>query len=402
MSTADDANATPAVPNLELANHIYILRTSRFAARHEESRKALMDSVRTEKQAPLFKYLKDEQLPGIEWDEALYKELSAENSERVKEFEQKIDEAKEAEDDLAIVESHLALAMYYTRICDREQAVAALRQTFSQTAAAGSKIDILLTIIRIGMFFNDKAFIAKELEAAESEIEKGGDWERKNKYKTYKGIYLMSVRQFSEAADLLIDSFATFTCTELASYEDVVCWGIVCGALALSRVDLKKRIVDSPEILSIAPTTPRLEPLTMLTNALYTGEYATFLEALAQVETEILLPSVYLAPHTGFFVREMRCKAYAQLLESYLTLNIKSMADTFGVSVEYLDADLSRLVPQKKLNCVVDKVNGVIITNRPDTKNAQYQQLIKQGDALLTKLQKYGAAVRLYGSDQQY
>ncbi|PRT53274.1 26S proteasome regulatory subunit RPN7 [Wickerhamiella sorbophila] len=400
MAKDDASAAMPAVPNLELANHIFVLRNARLKDMHEASRKALMDSIKSESQAPLLKYLKDEQL--VDWDEKLYSQLAAVNEERVAELEKKIADAKESEDELAIIESTLALGMYYTGICDREKAISTLRETFSLTAAAGSKIDIHLTIIRINLFFNDKAATAKELEAAQVEIEKGGDWERKNRYKTYKGVYLMSIRQFTEAADLLIDSFATFTSTELTSYENVVCWGIVCGALALSRVDLKKRIVDSPEILSLAPTTPQLEPLTMLTNSLYTGEYATFLEALAKVETQIMHPSMYLAPHAGYFVREMRCKAYAQLLESYLTLNIKSMANTFGVSVDFLDADLSRLVPQKKLNCVVDKVHGVIITNRPDSKNAQYQQLIKQGDALLTKLQKYGAAVRLYGADQQY
>jgi 26S proteasome regulatory subunit N7 len=62
--------------------------------------------------------------------------------------------------------------------------------------------------------------------------------------------------------------------------------------------------------------------------------------------------------------------------------------------------DLSKFVPQKRLNCVIDRVNGIIVTNRPDNKNAQYQQLVKHGDALLTKLQKYGAAVRLSGAER--
>ncbi len=43
---------------------------------------------------------------------------------------------------------------------------------------------------------------------------------------------------------------------------------------------------------------------------------------------------------------------------------------------------------------------GIVETNRPDNKNAQYQLLIKQGDVLLTKLQKYGAAVRLSGAER--
>lgn len=48
----------------------------------------------------------------------------------------------------------------------------------------------------------------------------------------------------------------------------------------------------------------------------------------------------------------------------------------------------------------MDRVNGVIETNRPDDKNKQYADLVKQGDALITKLQKYGQTVRLRGSER--
>ncbi|GMF05269.1 unnamed protein product [[Candida] boidinii] len=95
----------------------------------------------------------------------------------------------------------------------------------------------------------------------------------------------------------------------------------------------------------------------------------------------------------------MRSKAYSQLLESYKSLSLKSMADQFGVSIEFLDDDFCKFIPTKKLNCVIDRVNGIVETNRPDNKNSQYHLLIKNGDALLTKLQKYGAAVKLSGAE---
>jgi hypothetical protein len=37
---------------------------------------------------------------------------------------------------------------------------------------------------------------------------------------------------------------------------------------------------------------------------------------------------------------------------------------------------------------VCAQVGGVVETNRPDKKNAQYQAAIKQGDLLLNKIQK--------------
>ena len=45
----------------------------------------------------------------------------------------------------------------------------------------------------------------------------------------------------------------------------------------------------------------------------------------------------YLFPHTAYFIREMRIKAYSQLLESYRSLSLLHMAQTFGVSERFID-----------------------------------------------------------------
>lgn len=388
-----------AVPDMALSEHINVLRNPLLSSKHKESANKLAREVEERKLGALYRYV-GEELQLIPFDKAKYAEFQKANDENTAKLQSGIEEASQAEDEGAVVDAWLALANHYTAVLDRTQALETLQKTADLTASVGAKIDIVLTMIRIGYFFTDKSLIAKELATAESLIERGGDWERKNKFKTYKGLYLMSIRNFDEAAQLLLDSFATFTCTELLNYSDMVGFGVLCGAISLARTDLKRRVVDSPEILSLLPTTKSLEPLSILTNSLYTGEYSTFLQALADVEVHILKTSWLLAPHSAFYVREMRRKAYTQLLESYMALSLKSMADTFGVSVEYLEKDLARLIPQKKLNCVVDRVNGVVITNRLDTKNAQYQQFVQEGDALLTKLQKYGAAVRLYGADE--
>jgi hypothetical protein len=44
-----------------------------------------------------------------------------------------------------------------------------------------------------------------------------------------------------------------------------------------------------------------------------------------------------LAPHARFYVREMRQKAYSQLLESSSSLTIDSLSAAFGVSNEFVD-----------------------------------------------------------------
>jgi 26S proteasome regulatory subunit N7 len=57
----------------------------------------------------------------------------------------------------------------------------------------------------------------------------------------------------------------------------------------------------------------------------------------ATLEQSHLIPSRVLSPHTRYYVREMRILAYAQLLESYRSLTLDSLAAAFGVSVEFID-----------------------------------------------------------------
>lgn len=68
----------------------------------------------------------------------------------------------------------------------------------------------------------------------------------------------------------------------------------------------------------------------------------------------------------------------------------------------FVNSDLARFIAAGRIPCTIDRVSGkgVIETNRPDDKNKQYQDVVRQGDQLITKLQKYGQAVRLRGSER--
>ena len=50
----------------------------------------------------------------------------------------------------------------------------------------------------------------------------------------------------------------------------------------------------------------------------------------------------YMNAHYAYYIREMKIKAYAQLLESYRSLTLEYMAEAFGVTEDYMDGELSR------------------------------------------------------------
>lgn len=60
----------------------------------------------------------------------------------------------------------------------------------------------------------------------------------------YRGLHLISIRQFKPASELLLDALSTFTALELLSYNDFVALTVISSTLTLGRVDLKKRVRD--------------------------------------------------------------------------------------------------------------------------------------------------------------
>jgi 26S proteasome regulatory subunit N7 len=61
----------------------------------------------------------------------------------------------------------------------------------------------------------------------------------------------------------------------------------------------------------------------------------------------------------------------------------------------FLFRELSRYIAAGRLHCKVDKVGGIVETNRPDSKNWQYQATIKQGDILLNRVQKLSRVINI-------
>lgn len=56
----------------------------------------------------------------------------------------------------------------------------------------------------------------------------------------------------------------------------------------------------------------------------------------------------------------------------------------------------TRFIASGRLHAKIDKVGGIVVTNRPDSKNGQYQTCIKQGDILLNRVQKLSRVIFIF------
>ncbi|KAJ5316853.1 hypothetical protein PENANT_c016G04301 [Penicillium antarcticum] len=483
-------------PNLSLAQDVFNLSNPACTpAVQQTSLKKLQDVITEHKMAPLYRHLahptegilnnsgegvtqhpqnagtstkplltsnllasrKTPQKFDFPWDEKLYQSLLEDNKKELESFQKEEDDAEEAAGETEVQAARGKRAEFWARVGDKDKAIESHEALLEKTGFLGTKIDLVLAMLRIGLFFGDLLFVNKTIERAETLVESGGDWDRRNRLKAYKGLHLLTIRSYALAAPLLLDSLSTFTSYELCSYSSLVIYSVLAGSLSLKRVDFKAKVVDAPEIkailgsgedqlaalsgeissgpgareeemkdASVSRSTPAgattavnltsfatgssapvdtevpvdFSPLANLVNSLYNGNYRSFFVALAGVEDQFLTQDRYLHEHRAWFVREMRLRAYQQLLQSYRVVGLSGMANDFGVTVDYLDRDLARFISNNRIACTIDRVNGIIETNRPDDKNKQYADVVKHGDSLITKIQKYGQSVRLRGSER--
>lgn len=317
-------------------------------------------------------------------DDMLVQKLTAVNASKMKELEEKITHAKENEGETEVRDAMLEKANYLADIGDRDAANKAFEEAKEKTAGSGPKLDLVFSMLRLDLSRRDWRSFKQGLEEATRLCAKGGDWERKNKLKVYEALYLMATRQFAMAAELFLSSIATFTATELISYELCVFYTVVLAVVSLDRPALLENVVDNPEILSVIDATPFLRDMLM---SLKECKYADFFRALAGI-SDYIRDDMLLYPHFRHYLKEARIVVYAQFLQSYKSVKLLTMAQSFGVSSEFLDEELAGFIVEGRLPAKIDRVEGVVETTRPDPRNAAYQSTIRQGDHLLNKIQK--------------
>jgi hypothetical protein len=84
----------------------------------------------------------------------------------------------------------------------------------------------------------------------------GGDWDRNNRLKVYQALQMLLHRDLLGASSLFLECMATFSCTEMCPYPEFIVYAILTNLLHLPRVELKEKIVDGTEVISVAKEIP--------------------------------------------------------------------------------------------------------------------------------------------------
>ena len=237
-------------------------------------------------------------------------------------------------------------------------------------------------------------------------IEKGcassSNWCSRNKLKVYEAVYCLATRNLSRATSLLLDCIPTFESYELLPFKDVVEYTVLSGMISLPRSDLHRQFHNNGMLQqALLAESHRYRDYFY---SLYDCHYKEFFRNLAWIELE-LKANPLLHCHRRYYVREMRLKAYTQLLRAYRTINLSRMASEFGVSEDYIEQEVARCIAAGKLHCKIDNVARAIVTvsaagcdrgRAPDAtcdRGLSYQNAIKRGDTLLNRLKKLGEVI---------
>jgi 26S proteasome regulatory subunit N7 len=272
---------------------------------------------------------------------------------------------------------------------DYPEAEKIFREAYALSGGPSRKMEVLFEVLLMNFEKFDMDALKKDIATCLQLVEEGADWDKKNKLKVFEGVYCMLVRDFKKAADLLLSCVASFTCVEMMEYKSFVFYAVTMAMVTQDRKVIKKQVIHSSDVLSVIRDIPHLK---QYVESFYNCEYKLFFEAFAEILAAIEQDQ-YLKEHTSYYAKEMRLVAYRQYLESFKSVTIDNMARAFGVSIEFLDQELSNFIYNGKINCKIDKVSGVIESNRPNRKQELFNETVRQGDVLLNRVQKLARAM---------
>lgn len=311
---------------------------------------------------------------------------------RIEEIKKKMEEDVEGLEEKDRASYIFEIGKIYKEKKQMDKAIEQFKETIAQTISFNTKFDAIFEILHIGLLEKNQDILKEYLAKCRELLkEEGADWEKKNRFKIYEGLNFVLNKNFKDAGKNFLEALMTFTSYELFDFKTFVFYTAVINIITVDRKTLKEKIIDNSDVLSCINDIPHLQ---RFLNSFYDGEYAEFLLELYHI-IQMLKKDFYLSKHYNFFINEMRIKVYSQFLQSYRTVTIENMANVFGVSTNFIDAELSNFISQGRINAKIDKVSGIIECQHNEQNIDLYQTTIRESDILISKIHKLGKLLEI-------
>jgi 26S proteasome regulatory subunit N7 len=292
---------TKAIPNLNLAQKIFGYKLGislkKDACILAKTAEDIRSYLTENNMAPLYKDLINE----FNWpkDLVLLEVMENDNEKELSRLTAVLEDAIENLGETEMRDAMVARAEYLCFIGNKDLCLEYFEEALKKSASVGLRLDIVFSIIRTGFFYMDHELITKNIKRATNLVEEGGDWDKKNRLKVYQGLYKMSIRDFSGAALLFLDTVSTFVAYEVLDYDTFMFYTALCSLLALDRVTLSNKLLKCPELVQASMKKPLIKDFM---DSYYGCKYSTFFSNLEKVEQEIKYDR-YLNAHYRYYVR---------------------------------------------------------------------------------------------------
>jgi 26S proteasome regulatory subunit N7 len=235
--------------------------------------------------------------------------------EKIKEIDEKIQKADTMEE-IDIYSFNFEKAKLYKDHKQIEDAVKEFKLVIEKTQSFNLKMDSVFEILLIAIQSKDLAMIKENLDLCKKLLKDASDWEKKNKFKVYEGLYFILTRKFSEAGKLFLEALMTFTNYELFPYKDFVFYTAITNIITVDRVTLKTRVIDNSDVISCIKEIPHLKDFL---ESFYEGDYKRFFVEFYHIINRIQ-NDFFLSKHSNYFISEMRVKVYNQFLRIHFNI----------------------------------------------------------------------------------
>lgn len=359
-------------PTLEVLNLIH--RAKICKTKSEELRNFLVK----EGMISLYeKYYEEDLIP---FDKNEHKLLKEKNQKIIDKIKKEIEE--NSDNEAIIYEKEKELAEFYAQTLDLVNCEFYMKKITSINPSISLNMDVLLCKIRMSLILKNVLLLENSIVLARNLCESGCDWDRKNKFKVYEAMFSLKKGDFKRASLLFSESLSTFDTKELFSFNKLCLYTIFTGLLSFKRNEIYEKILTSSNILEEKES---LEMGIKLADSLYNCNYSVILENLymfvCQLSTEL-----HLKKYIGIFLKEILVKAYKQLLSSYKTLSLQTMADIFNIDVKMLEDELIYFIYTDKLNCKIDRV--AMSVSVVEESHDYISEFVERGDDVLRCIKK--------------
>lgn len=278
----EDDDATLKYPPMRLAQDIHKLTVSSPSDRGELE-KSVFEEIATQLKNPsLYRIVRDKLYNSSDasssasqlLDDSALQTLATEATQHRATLVEARETAATNAGDTEVMDAQFAIAQWSSQALDADQAIADYTHLATELpkVSVAKQLDAWMAIARIHSFYGNVVETDKALEKMDTLMAGGSaDWDRRNRASVYKALQMLLHRDFAAAAKPLLAGVATFNCTELCSYSEFVVYGILTNLLHLPRQQLKSKIIDGPEILSIAQDIPVVVRTIMLCPSIWLG-----------------------------------------------------------------------------------------------------------------------------------